>query len=107
MITKFKLYEKFKEPNIGDYVVAYRPYKDLYDNKNSIVIINNLQYVVDIGKVVDTITTSDKYDIKYWSIIFNAGHFMRSAKNILFTSKNKKEAEEYFDIFKNQIKYNL
>lgn len=105
-----KIYENFypseiTEPEVGDWIVAYRPYKEGYDNKNSLVEDN--KYVIDIGKIIKCQTTLPSALIKYWSVVFSGGLYIRTKKHILYISKNKDDAEKHLEMLLKANKYNL
>ena len=102
-----KYIKKFEDINIdaevGDYMVAYRPYKD--SDVTAPIIIDFECYVIEVG-IVLKVFLNEKRGTMY-SVVFPAGKYMRLQKHILFHSKNKEDAEQYVQILKNANNYNL
>ena len=104
-----KTYENtIKEPYVGNWVVAHRPFKDKFDNENDIVMsYNDYSSVFDIGRIIRKVTDDDKSE-SYFSVNFGAGgNYIRRKQHFFFISNNKEEAEEYLTIVKTANKYNL
>ena len=103
-----KTYEELNiDPKIGNWVVAYRPYKKEYDSISDLVMFNGGDYVIDIGKIKKLHTLNSNSDIKYYTILFRDSAYIRNTTQILYISKNEIDAKNHLDLIKKSVKYNL
>ena len=106
-----KYIKKFEDINIdaevGDYMVAYRPYKD--SDVTAPITIDYDDYVIEVGIVTKVFlkeTRGPMYSVVF-SVVFPGGRYMRLQKHILYHSKYKEDADQHAQMLKKANNYNL
>ena len=101
-----KYLKYFESIEIGDYVVAYRPYTttDIENNTQPIIQVNYTDYTIEVGQI-----KNKDHHIQYYNVFFPKSNtqYLRPKGHILFSSPNLEEAEEQIQTILDRNKFNL
>jgi len=78
---------EYSQPKIGEYVVAYRPYRVEKDTHLDPIIFDNSEYVIEVGKIISknkTYVIGANYDMFTIKLLTSNTIYIREKNQLIF-----------------------